>query len=128
MNPKYPSLLDRTKCITIDTIIVIGIMFAFTEILHFFDEVDNWVKMVMFVLILMYEPLFTTFGATIGQDKMEIRVRKASDESKKINIIQAIIRFVFKYFLGWLSFVTLFTNKKKRAIHDIISGSIVIRA
>lgn len=126
MNFSYPSLLDRTKSILYDTIFIIGIMFAFSEILNFFTEVPNWVKVALFLLILMYEPLCTAFGVTLGQDKMDIRVRKLSDETKRINIFQALIRFVFKYFFGWLSFITLFTNKKKRAIHDIVSGSVMI--
>ena len=128
MNPQYPSLLDRTKSITMDTLFLVGIMFALSELLNFFKDVPDWLKMVLFILLLMYEPLCTAFGVTLGQDKMEIRVRKVSDETKRINIFQAILRFVFKYIFGWLSFITLFTSQKKRAIHDIVSGIVMIKS
>ena len=102
-------------------------MFALNEVLNFFTDVPDWLKMILFLLILMYEPLCAAFGV-ISQDKMEIRVRKASDETKRINILQALLRFFFKYLFGWLSFITLFTNKKKRPIHDIVSRSVVVKA
>ena len=81
----------------------------------------------MFGSLLMYEPICTAFDATIGNHKMNIRVRKVSNESKRINIFQAIIRFFFKFVLGWLSFITIFLSPKSRTLHDIICGSIMIK-
>ena len=127
MNEEYPSILDRLKSTTIDTIIIIGFMYFASEILNSFDNVPNYVRMILFAGILMYEPIFTAFGATIGNDKMEIRVRSNSDHSKKINFFQAIIRFGFKILLGWLSFITVFSSKKSRTIHDYLSGSVMIK-
>ena len=128
MEEKYPLVLDRIKSILIDGVIVIGMMLAFTEILNLFENVPDWVRIVLFILILMYEPLCTAFGATLGNHKMEIRVRKNSDESQRINILQAIIRYFLKCIFGWFSFISIFTNAKKRAIHDILSGSVMIKA
>ena len=126
MEQKYPLLLDRIKSTTIDSIILIVCMFIFTEILGLFENVPNWVRIVLFLALLMYEPLCTAFGATIGNDKMNIRVRKNSDSTQRINLFQAIIRFFFKFIFGWLSFITIFSSPKKRAIHDLISGSVII--
>lgn len=67
------------------------------------------------------------FGATIGNDKMKIRVRSVANPEKRINLFLAIIRFIFKILLGWLSFITFFTSSRNRAIHDIVSGSVVIQ-
>lgn len=127
MDEQYPSILDRIKSTTIDTIIVIACMLLFTDILAGFESVPNWVKMILFLSLLMYEPLCITFGATLGNHKMNIRVRKAGDETKRINLFQALIRFILKYLFGWLSFITVFVSPKSRTIHDLFSGSVIIK-
>lgn len=126
MNSNYPPLLSRIKSTTIDSLVVIAGTLLFSEILKSFDPVPNWVKIVLFALLLTYEPLCTAFGATIGNDKMKIRVRQNTDTSKRINLAQALVRYFFKIILGWFSFITMFSTEKRRAIHDIISGSVVI--
>jgi len=57
---------------------------------------------------------------------MQIRVRKNSDETKRINIIKAIVRYFFKLLLGWVSVVSVF-NPKGRMLHDMISGSVMVK-
>ncbi|OAZ05495.1 RDD family protein [Flavobacterium succinicans] len=128
MYKEYPSILDRIKSTTIDTIIIIGFMYLASEILNLFENVPNYFRMIVFAGIWLYEPILTAFGATIGNDKMEIRVRSNSDHSKKINLFQAVIRFIIKILLGWLSFITVFSSKKSRTIHDYLSGSVMIKA
>ncbi len=123
----YPPMIDRIKSILIDSIILIGAMLAITEVLGLFDQVPDTVRMVSFFLLVMYEPLCTAFGATLGHHKMEIRVRKHSDPSRRINIIQSFIRYVVKFLFGWLSFITIFFNGEQRALHDIVSGSVMIK-
>jgi uncharacterized RDD family membrane protein YckC len=126
MEEKYPLLLTRIKSLTVDSLILISCMFLFSEILGMFENVPNWVRMSLLASLLLYEPLCTTFGATIGNDKMNIRVRKNSDTTQRINLLQALVRFVLKMVFGWFSFITLFTSKKKRAIHDILTGTVMI--
>lgn len=128
MYKEYPSILDRIKSTTIDTIIIIGFMYLASEILNTFENIPNYFRMIVFIGIWLYEPILTSFGATIGNDKMEIRVRSNSDYSKRINFFQAVIRFVIKILLGWLSFITVFSSKKSRTIHDYLSGSVMIKA
>lgn len=128
MYKEYPSILDRIKSTTIDTIIIIGFMYLASEILNTFENIPNYFRMIVFIGIWLYEPILTSFGATIGNDKMEIRVRSNSDHSKRINFFQAVIRFVIKILLGWLSFITVFSSKKSRTIHDYLSGSVMIKA
>jgi uncharacterized RDD family membrane protein YckC len=57
---------------------------------------------------------------------MKIRVRKYARHGERINLLQAYVRYIFKSGLGWLSFLTVHTNKERRAIHDIIAGSVMI--
>lgn len=128
MEREYPTLLERIKSTTIDTIIVIGFMYFASEILNSFETVPNYIRMILFTGLLLYEPVCTVFGATIGNDKMKIRVRSNSDHSKKINFFQAVIRFVLKFSLGWVSFLTFLFSKKSRTIHDYVSGSVMVRA
>lgn len=128
MDKQYPSILERMKSTTIDTVIIIAFIFLMSEILNSFENVPTYVRVMIFALVFLYEPICTTFGATIGNDKMEIRVRSSSDHSKKINFLQAVLRFTFKFLLGWLSFITIFSSNKSRTIHDYLSGSVMVKA
>ncbi len=128
MDEKYPELKDRIQSTFIDMILILVFMFVFTGILDNFDNVPDWVRIVMFAgLFIAYEPLCMTFGATPGNYLKGIRVRQNSDSTKRINIFQAIVRYPVKVFLGWLSFLTIHSNPKKRAIHDLLSGSVMIK-
>ena len=127
MNENYPSVLDRIKSTLIDSIIVIVFMMIFSDILNSFKTVPDSVRATLFIALLMYEPICTAYGATFGNHKMQIRVRKKSDESKCINVFQAIIRYFFKVVFGWFSFLTIFLSPKSRALHDIICGSVMIK-
>jgi hypothetical protein len=77
---------------------------------------------------LLYEPVLTTFSATIGQRVMGIRVRNAKNPDKHINILQAYLRLIVKYLLGWLSFITIGFDERHRAIHDLAGESVVVRS
>ena len=127
MNNEYPSILDRVKSTTIDSVMIIGFMFLVSEILGSFENVPNYVRVILFIAILLYEPLCIAFAVTIGNDKMGIRVRSNFDHSKKINFFQSIVRFILKFSLGWMSFITIFGSKKSRTIHDYLSGSVMVK-
>lgn len=128
MEEKYPSLVERLQSTFIDTIIIIILMVVFSNILDSFNNVPEWVRILLFAfLFVIYEPLFMTFGCTIGNYVKGIRVRKNEDIYKKINIGQAILRYPIKLSLGWISFLTINSNLQKRAIHDLASGSVMIK-
>ncbi|WP_281632121.1 RDD family protein [Flavobacterium luteolum] len=127
MKEKYPFLLERIQSILIDSVLIIACMIIFSDVLSNFKDVPDWLRAVLLIALFMYEPIATTFGGTIGNNIKSIRIRKKSDETKSINILQAIIRYSFKLLLGWLSFISIFSSSKKRAIHDIISGTVVIK-
>lgn len=127
MEEKYPFMLERIQSILIDSVLIIACMILFSDILSNFKNVPDWLRAVLLILIFLYEPILTTFGGTIGNNIKGIRVRKNSDETQSVTIFQAIIRYFFKLLLGWLSFITIFSSNKKRAIHDIISGTVMIK-
>lgn len=103
-------------------------MFIFSAVLDRYENVPDWIRIVMFAgLFLAYEPLCTSLGCTLGNYIKGIRVRKHSDTTRRINIFQAITRYIIKVLLGWISFLTIHTNPKRRAIHDLACGSIMIK-
>ena len=128
MEINYALLPSRVKAAVIDGIILIASLYLITEVFTLFDNVPNYVRMIAFILIfILYDPIFTSFlGATIGHSYSGIKVKKEDNPSENINFLNAIIRFVTKVFLGWISLLTVTSNEKKKAIHDLIVGSIVI--
>ncbi len=125
---EYPLLGDRVQSTFIDTLLIITLMFVFAGILDKFESVPDWVRIVLFIgLWVVYEPLCTTLGFTVGNYIKNIRVRQVSDTAKRINIFQALIRYLLKVLLGWISFLTIHSNKERRAIHDFAVGSVMIK-
>ncbi|PKB17300.1 RDD family protein [Flavobacterium sp. 5] len=127
MNNPTATLLDRTKSSTIDTLLLIGVAFLIAGILNYFENVPTWVRALSFISLIMYEPICITFGATLGNHIMNIRIRRSSNDSKKLNIVRSFFRFISKFIFGWFSYVTIFKNPRKRAIHDLITGATTIQ-
>ncbi|MDI9364160.1 MAG: RDD family protein [Flavobacterium sp.] len=128
MEEKYPQLSERIQSTFIDTLLIVALMFLSANLLDKFNNVPDEVRIAIFVgLWIVYEPLCMTTGCTLGNYIKGIRVKKYSNSTKRINIFQATIRYVVKILLGWISFLTINTNSKRRAIHDLISGSVMIK-
>ena len=127
MEEKYPLLKTRIQSTLIDTAVII-IMLAFVaNIIDYFPETSETTRMLLFVLIfILYEPICVAYGCTLGNYISKIRVRNAEDTSKRINLFQAIYRYPIKAVLGIISFFTINVNPRKRAIHDLLTGSVVI--
>lgn len=126
-NVEYPNLADRVQSTFIDTMFIVFLMFVFASILDPYENVPDGVRVALFVgLWLIYEPTCTAIGFTIGNYIKGIRVRHYTDTSKRINFLQAFIRYLLKAALGWLSFITIHSNIQKRAIHDMAAGSVMI--
>lgn len=121
-------LPDRVKAAVIDAILLIAAMYGISEILSLFENVPDYVKMVLVaILFLFYDPFFTSrFGGTIGHSYSKIMVKKESNTSQNIGFFSALLRFVLKFTLGWISLLTVTGTEKKRAIHDFASNSVVL--
>ena len=46
--------------------------------------------------------------------------------TKNISFPFALVRYLLKMFLGWISLLTITANDKKKAIHDFVAKSVVI--
>lgn len=126
----YPPLIKRVQSLIIDQVFIILCMFIFAFLLgNSNEESTGTLRGVLFIsLFLIYEPVCMTFGCTIGNYASGIRVRKFKDEARHINIFQSYIRFIIKILLGIISFFSVTFNKSKRAMHDMVAGSVVIYA
>jgi uncharacterized RDD family membrane protein YckC len=111
--------------VVIDFIILISIASVLIEKqgnIPYLDTCRNFC-----LLLYIYEPLLIALaGGTIGHHILGVRIKKVKQSEKKINMLQASIRFITKITLGWLSFLTVTGSPRKRAIHDMASGSIVL--
>jgi uncharacterized RDD family membrane protein YckC len=128
MEPQYPELKTRIQSAFIDTIFIVVLMFVFSGVLDKMANPPDWLRVAMFLTIwLVYEPLFTILGGTIGNRLNGIRVRKSNDLHATINILQSLLRYVLKLALGWLSFLTIHSSPGRRSIHDLAAGSVMIK-
>jgi len=127
METEYPSLSARLQSIFIDMIFLIVLMIATSSLLDHFPNAPGWIRAVAFIAIFaIYEPACLAFGCTIGNYIKGIRVKKFADTNSRINILQALLRYIVKLSLGWISFLTMHSNPERRAIHDMASGSVMI--
>ena len=125
---KYGTLMNRLKAILIDALVLVGLCLIATSVFSEFKHVSDNVRMVVFIFIfLLYDPLFTCiFGATIGHLIVGLKIRRAKDNSRKLIFPMALVRFIIKGTLGFISLLTISITKKSRAIHDIVAGSVVL--
>jgi uncharacterized RDD family membrane protein YckC len=124
----YPGVFDRIKAIVVDWIVQLIFMFIGYFLFSQFDNVPDYVPMlVMIFIFLLYDPIFTsTFGGTLGHMFVGIRVKSESNVNKNISFPIALVRYIAKAFLGIISLFTVFGNKKRKAIHDFLVGSVVV--
>lgn len=128
--PQYSSLVKRVQAVMIDSALVLVVAFmVFSVIDSTIIDAPNIKAIVFFLLFIFYDPLMITgAGATAGQSMMSLSVRKASNHDEKVPFVLAVIRFVVKVLLGWVSLLTVTANPEKRAIHDFASDSVVLQA
>jgi len=128
MEIQYCTLTDRLKAMLIDAFCMMMVMLLFSTLL---DEINRplvLARVIMFMAIwVLYEPICIAYGCTIGQYLMHIRVRSIRDTTKHIHIILSYMRYIIKFVLGWLSFLSIAFNQQRQAIHDMAVESVVIK-
>ena len=124
-----PTLLTRVKAMAVDLCILLAVFSVSSVLIDAIGGASDLLRGSIFVFMLyLYDPLLTTLtGGTLGHKLMKLKVRCYDEPEKKISIWQALLRFMVKACLGWLSFLTVTGTKNKRAIHDIVSGSIILK-
>jgi len=124
----FPSLVVRIKALFVDLVIILVIFTATTLFIDSFGDIPNAAKgFILIFMLCLYDPLLTSLtGNTLGQKIMNLKIGKYREPEKNISLGQAFLRYLSKALLGWVSFLTVTSNKRKRAIHDLASGSIVL--
>jgi uncharacterized RDD family membrane protein YckC len=127
---KKPSLVIRVKELLIDAVFIIVLMGIMSAVLENLNVVSGQVRGGALLMILLYEPILIITGGTIGHRIMGLRVKASEDliekkEPKNINIIFSLLRYVVKILLGWVSLMTITSDKLGQAIHDKVGGSVV---
>ena len=123
---RFPSAFRRYVATLLDTAVVWTLFFACVR-LGAANANESAGVVIGFVAVIAYEPLATAFGCTLGQALMSFRVRTV-EGLKRIGVTRAYGRFLVKYLLGIISFVTMPARSDRRAIHDLASETIVIEA
>jgi len=126
---KYAELIDRIKATFTDMLVYVSLIFLIANIFESIENVSTSYRIIAFIGIFgLYEPLFLSlFGGTIGHYVNGLRVKRDNDLQNNINFPLAIIRYAIKIFLGGISLFTVSSNIKKKAIHDWIVKSIVVK-
>lgn len=127
MRDLYPTVFRRYLGSLIDGLLVLGAMIGGGLLIAEVGPRFTWLRGAWLGFILLgYEPLFTSFSATVGQRVMGFRVRRQADPTRRIAIPAAYLRYVVKLVLGMISFFTMSFSRQQRAIHDMAAGSVVI--
>lgn len=128
MSFEYPTIQIRIKAAVKDVVILLFAMYCTSELLNTFENVPDQLRMYLFsFFFILYKPIMLScFGNTLGHYFSDIKVKRESNYEKNISLIRAIIRFLFKFFLGWLSLLSITSTEKRQAIHDSVTKSVVI--
>jgi len=110
----YPNVSDRVKATITDSAVLLGLMVLSAQIFRHIPNVNEEVRMAAFIFIFVL------------YDLNNLRVKRESDETKNISIILALIRYIFKFGLGWLSLIAVSRSDKRKAIHDSVVSSVVV--
>ena len=63
-----------------------------------------------------------------GHTMLGIRVKRESNQFKNILFPLALLRFIVKALLVWISLLTVSGNDKRKTIHDYLVGSVVVHS
>lgn len=125
---QYPSLVKRIQSLFIDLLLILIVFTTSSLLISSISEIAISVKAGIFIFCMcLYEPMLVAFaGGTLGHKAMGIKIKSYNNPAKNISIFSAIGRVLIKASLGWISFITVTFNSEKRAIHDMMSGSVVL--
>ena len=125
-----PSLILRVKSTIIDSVVIILLMFLSAFVLNSLKIESGEIRLIAMLSIIFYEPIFVTLGGTIGQRIMGLKLIKSSSYKRygnelNIHILNSFLRYFAKLLLGWISLLTIHSDKYGQAIHDKIGNSIM---
>jgi len=132
MNYELPTLTDRAKSTIVDMVLIFLLMGVVSEVFNLFTNVPDSIRIGAMIMMILYDPIFTSTTCTLGQKIAGVRVRNFAklhydNEEVRIGFLQAALRIVVKSILGGVTVISFFLNDEKRMLQDFASGSIVIK-
>jgi uncharacterized RDD family membrane protein YckC len=124
----YPRLLRRVRAVLIDTVLIyIVAIFLWMMLLPLLDRFSPLFRIAYPVMaFLALEPMMVAFtGGSPGHHIISIAIHDSRTGSR-IGVIRALIRFILRTLLGWLSLVLVLVTKKHQALHDIVCRTNVV--
>lgn len=123
---QFAPITRRIQAVIIDSVILLLLFFGVALFVSNTD-LNSFVKIgIVAVPVLGLEPCFVSFtGASIGHHFQGLWIERKGSR-KRLNFFLAMIRFLVKNLLGWLSFIFILTTQKHQALHDIAADSVVV--
>lgn len=125
---QFPGLLHRIKAFFIDFGVLLAVFLISTKTIEMAGEMPAWIRGVILVFMFcLYDPFMIAFaGGTLGHKAIGLKIKRYYRPEKNLSLGFAFLRFFIKNILGWISFFTVTTDPRKRSIHDLSAGSIVL--
>ena len=120
--PVYPRLLRRIRAVLIDSVLIYIVAILFwLLLLPILDAFPTPVRIAYPILVfLALEPCMVAFtGGSPGHHLMGLAITDSRSGSR-IGVVRALLRFILRTLLGWLSLLLVLTTKKHQALHDLI--------
>ncbi|MBC7446575.1 MAG: RDD family protein [Hymenobacteraceae bacterium] len=123
----FPSLLKRVQAAFVDMLLPLVSMFFLAAVLPGAAEWPTAGKVALGFICLLYEPILTSRSLAVGQRLTGIRVRQHRASDQPISFLMAYCRFIIKMLFGWASYLFIHANSPRRALHDLVAGSVVVK-
>lgn len=120
------SFSNRGMAFVIDQLVLSGLFYISYHFQFFTHEFAMAINLIIFYFIFFIFPL-KYYNATIGKKLMKINLRGTDEYT--LGLLKIILRelIVKPISLGILiGFIVPFFNKKRRSLHDYLTGTIVI--
>lgn len=121
----YPTLVKRVQSTFIDGMLAFLIFCILCLVANLIDENSAMLKITAFIVAMSYEPIAIINSQTLGQRIAGISVLPIRG-NRRLSIKIAYLRSISKLTFEWISFIVMFSNEKRRAIHDFASSTVVV--
>jgi uncharacterized RDD family membrane protein YckC len=126
MDVVFPSIFRRYLASAVDGLVVLALVLAVVYAVQGDGALGVLRVALLLVVVFGYEPLLTSRGCTAGQWLMGFRVRRDEEPAERIGVPAALVRYVVKGVLGFFSFFAISFTRRRRALHDMVAGSVAV--
>jgi len=123
----YPAFALRLRASCIDAAVLVVAFFSMFYLVSKIQIDNNALRIaLMFAPALLIEPLMVWLtSGSVGHHLSGIKVASNRTDGRP-GLLQSLLRFIVKLVLGLYSFLVMLITKKHRALHDVLSNSVVL--